>query len=167
MADFTPINTQEEFDAAIKERLKRDREAQAKKFENWVSPEDQQKRASEYEKQIKALQDAAAESEKVLAEKDAKIAEGARYRTDLEKTRIALAVGLDPKYADRLKGENEEEWKADAAVLAKDFAAAHRTAPLGSSESSPAPGKAEKTSGKTERDAYRAMLNGLDASVKQ
>ena len=36
MADFTPITTQEEFDAAIKERLTRDREAQAKKTD-WES----------------------------------------------------------------------------------------------------------------------------------
>ena len=134
MSDFTPITTQEEFDAAIKERLKRDRESQAKKYDGWISPEEQQSRIGEYEKQIKALQDAAAESEKVLAEKDAKIAEGARYRADLEKTRIALAAGLDPKYADRLRGENADEWKKDAEDLAKDFAAAHVTAPLGNPE---------------------------------
>lgn len=162
MAEFTPINTQEEFDAAIKERLKRDREAQAKKYENWVSPEDQQKRVSEYEKQIKDLQDAAAASEKTLAEKDAKIAEGARYRTDLEKTRIALAVGLKIDYADRLRGETPEEWKKDAEALAKDFAATHRTAPLGSSEGAPA--STNKTGKQLERDAYKSMLAGLDAS---
>ena len=135
MADFTPINTQEEFDAAIKERLKRDREAQAKKFEGWISPEDQQKRLAEYDAQIKTLQDAATESEKKLAEKDALIAEGAKYKTDLEKTRIALAAGLDQKYADRLRGENADEWKKDAEELARDFSAAHVTAPLGSPES--------------------------------
>lgn len=136
MTEFTTISTQEEFDAAIKERLKRERESMAKKYEGWLSPEDQKKRVSEYEKQIKALQDAAAESEKTLAEKDAKIAEGAKYRTDLEKTRIALAAGLKIDYADRLRGENADEWKKDAEVLAKDFAGAHRTAPLGSPEPS-------------------------------
>lgn len=132
--DFTPIMTQEEFNEAIKDRLARDRESQAKKYEGWISPEDHKKHLSEYEKQIKELQDAAAESERALAEKDAKIAEGAKYRTDLEKTRIALAAGLDIKYAGRLVGENEAEWKADAEMLAKDFAAGHHTAPLGSSE---------------------------------
>ena len=163
MADFTPINTQEEFDAAIKERLKRDREAQSKKYEGWLSPEDQKKRAEEYEKQIKALQDAAAESEKAIAEKDAEIAKGAKYRTDLAKTRIALNAGLKIEYAERLMGENEDEWKKDAETLAKDFAAAHRTAPLGNPEGAPA----EMTDKKAEENAgYRSLLSGLDASSK-
>lgn len=165
MADFTPINTQEEFDAAIRERLKRDREAQAKKYEGWLSPDDQKKRAGEYEKQIKALQDAAAESEKTIAEKDAEIAKSAKYRSDLVKTRIALNAGLKIEYADRLMGENEDEWKKDAEALAKDFAAAHRTAPLGNPEGTPA--GSQKGDRKAKEDmAYKNMLSSLDASTK-
>lgn len=160
MAEFTPINTQEEFDAALKERLKRDREAQAKKFEGWTSPEDLQKKMSEFERQIKELQDAAAASEKTLAEKDAKIAEGAKYRTDLEKTRIALAAGLKIDYADRLRGENADEWKKDAEVLAKDFAVSHRTAPLGDPE--PAQSKNVRTDKRSaENAAFKNMLADL------
>ena len=134
MAEFKVIETQEQFDAAISERLKRDREAQAKKYEGWTSPEDLQKVVGDYERRIKALEDAAAATQQNLAEKDAAIAENAKYKTDLEKTRIALSVGLDVKYAERLQGENAAEWKADAKELAKDFAAAHVTAPLGSAE---------------------------------
>lgn len=164
MAEFVSINTQEEFDAAIKERLKREREAQAKKYDGWISPDDQQKRISEYDRQIKALQDAAAEAEKTIAEKDAKIAEGAKYRTDLEKTKIALAVGLKIDYADRLRGETPEEWRKDAETLAKDFAASHRTAPLGNPEGAPAGGKNDKRA--AENAAYKSMLGSID-SAKQ
>ena len=134
MREFAIIETQEQFDAAIGERLKRDREAIARKYEGWTSPEDLEKIQKEHEKQIKVLEDAAATTQETLAEKDAQIAEGAKYKTDLEKTRIALAAGLDMKYAERLQGETAEEWKADADALAKDFAAAHVTAPLGSNE---------------------------------
>ena len=134
MSDFRIIETQEQFDAAISARLQRDRESYAKKFEGWTSPEDIQKLRDEYDKKIQALQDAAASTEQKLAEKDAEIAKGAQYRTDLEKTRIALAAGLRIEYADRLRGETAEEWEADAKELAKDFAAAHLTAPLGSPE---------------------------------
>lgn len=37
---FKVIETQEEFDARISERLKRDRESFAKKYEGYISPED-------------------------------------------------------------------------------------------------------------------------------
>ena len=57
---FTPINTQEEFDSAIGERLSRDRESQAKKYEGWTSPEDLKKITDAHEAEIKKLTDAAA-----------------------------------------------------------------------------------------------------------
>lgn len=155
MSDFKIIETQEEFDARISERLKRDREVTAKKYEGWTSPEALAEINAEHEKKIKALQDAAAETEKKLSEKDAEIAEGAKYRTDLEKTRIALAAGLKIEYADRLRGENADEWKADAETLAKDFAASHITAPLGSNEPT-------ITKESQDKAAWQSMLNDLD-----
>lgn len=154
MSEFKIIETQEQFDAAISERLKRDREAQQKKFEGWISPADQQKAMEELNKKIKGLEEAATASEKKIAEKDAEIAKGAQYRTDLEKTRIALAAGLKIDYADRLRGETAEEWKKDAEILAKDFAAAHITAPLGS----PEPTMTKDTNNKA---ALKATLAGL------
>lgn len=152
---FTPIETQEQFDAAISERLRRDREAYAKRFEGWTSPEDLEKLTKEHAKQLKALEDAAAANEKVIAEKDAEIAKGEKYRTDLEKTRIALAAGLRIDYADRLRGENAEEWKADAEALAKDFSASHYRAPLGSSEPVPGDGSGNSMA------AWRSLANSL------
>ena len=53
MSEFTPITTQEEFDAALKDRLTRDREAQAKKTaEKYADYEDLKNKTAEYEKQI-------------------------------------------------------------------------------------------------------------------
>lgn len=150
------ITTQEEFDAAIGERLKREKESAAKRFEGYTSPDDLEKIKAEYDKQIKGLQEAAAASEKVLAEKDAKIAEGAKYKTDLEKTRIALAAGLKIDYADRLRGENEDEWKKDAEILAKDFATSHASAPLGN------PDPAPTNKNDSNRAALRGMLGNLN-----
>lgn len=131
------ITTQEELDAIIKDRVARAKETAAKSFEGWISPEEMEKSRKEAEKQLAELQKALAESEKKSAEKDASIEEMARYKTDLEKTRIAIAAGLDVKFAGRLQGENAEAWKKDAAELAKDFAAAKKTAPIGSSETPP------------------------------
>lgn len=134
MAEFKIIETQEQLDAIIGERLKRERETATKRYEGWISPEDLQKLKDTHAAEVKKLQDAAADTEQRLADKDKEIAESAKYKTDLEKTRIALAAGLKIDYADRLRGETAEEWKADAELLAKDFAASHVSVPLGSSE---------------------------------
>lgn len=134
MSEFKIIETQEEFDARISERLKRAAETTAKKYEGWTSPEDLETVKSDYESKIKTLEDSVASAEQKLKDKDIEIAESAKYRTDLEKTRIALQAGLKIEYADRLRGETEEEWKADAEALAKDFASSHVTAPLGTNE---------------------------------
>lgn len=135
MSDFNPIMTQEQLNEVIGERIRKAEEKAkvmaAEKYADYDTikklNEDLTKQNEEFTQQIQTLQEAAAETEKQLAE-------SAKYRTDLEKTRIALSAGLKIEYADRLRGENAEEWKADAAVLAKDFAASHATAPLGSNE---------------------------------
>ena len=134
MSEFKVIETQEQFDEMLGDRLKREREASEKKYEAYTTPDDLQALKDSYEARIKTLEDTAADTQKALEERDQKIAEDAKDRADLEKTRIAYAAGLDIKYADRLRGENAEEWKADAKALAKDFAAAHQAAPLGSNE---------------------------------
>lgn len=137
MAEFIPINTQEEFDAKISERISRAKESAAKQFEGWTSPDDLAKVKAKYDSQIKTLQDAAAAAEQQLAEKDVKIQESDKYRVELSKTRIAIEAGLDYKYASRLVGNTEEEWKKDAEELAKDFAASHRQVPLGNPDPKP------------------------------
>ena len=157
MTDFKIIETQEEFDARISERLKRERETSAKKYEGWTSPEALAEINAEHEKKIKALQDSVAEAEKKLSDKDEEIAESAKYRTDLEKTRIALAAGLKIEYADRLKGDNADEWKADAETLAKDFAASHAVAPIGSNEPT------QNDNGRS--NAWRAMSAELGNNI--
>lgn len=137
MAEFVPITTQEELDSVIKDRIARAKESAEKKYEGWISPEALEDAKKELEKQISDLQTAAAETEKKMAEKDAQIAEAQQYKTDLDKTRIALQAGLDPKYASRLQGSNEEEWTKDAKEMAKDFAAKHTAVPLGNGEKKP------------------------------
>lgn len=140
MADFKTIESQEQFEEAIKARLERDRKTYRKAFEEemrekgWKSQEEIAGLTKELTDKIETLNTAAAETAKAMAAKDEEIAAGAQYRTDLEKTRIAIAAGLKLDYVDRLRGTNAEEWKTDAEKLAKDFAIAHATAPLGSGE---------------------------------
>lgn len=141
MSDFKVIETQEAFDAAIAERLDRDRKKNAEqikadlKSKGWKSPEEVTQLTADLNKKIEDLQTAAADTAKKLEEKDAEIAKGAKYRAELDKTRIAIAAGLDIDMAGRLQGENTKEWEADAKKLSDQFAAfaqnQNQPAPLG------------------------------------
>ena len=55
MADFTPITTQEQLDNLIKDRLGRERETLAKKYEEYTSPDDLSKIKGDYDKQIASV----------------------------------------------------------------------------------------------------------------
>ena len=126
MEEFKPITTQAEFDAAIGERLKRERETLAKKY-------------GDYEKQIAQMSKAAKESaekyagyDKNLAELQAKVK---GYETDSVKTRIAHETGLPYELAGRLTGEDEAAIRKDAEALSKLLGGQkHKTPPLRDSE---------------------------------
>ena len=117
MSDFTIIETQEQLDKIIGERLKRERETTenkykdylskeevAKKYEGYLSPEDVKK---QYEGYL---------SPEEVAKKDAQIK---GYETDSVKTRIANEVGLPYEMAARLSGEDEDSIRKDAQILQK------------------------------------------------
>ena len=129
MAEFTPINTQEEFDAAISSRLKRERESLTKsltqKFaeDGYLSPDAVSELKAGYDKQIGELNTAietankkAAAYDKDIAEKDAAIK---KYETASVKARIAHETGLPYELAGRLSGESEEDIRKDAQLLVK------------------------------------------------
>lgn len=167
MSEFTPINTQEEFDAAIGSRLKRERESITKSItqkyadEGYLSPDDAAKLKADYDKQIGDLNSAieaaakkAAAYDKDIAEKDAKIK---KYETASVKARIAHETGLPYELAGRLSGETEDDIRKDAELLVKYVGKTQQGAdPLGSNE--PAGARSKQSS---ETAAYKALLNGL------
>ncbi len=155
MADFTPITTQEEFDAAIKDRLTRDREAQAKKTaEKYADYEDLKSKNAEYEKQIAGF----TEQFKGVEEKDKKIAEleGSvkKYELSALKTKIAHEAGLDYSLASRLNGDTEEEIRTDAKSLSDT---------IGKMKTSAAPAKSTEPAGAAGKSnaGYQALLSSL------
>lgn len=136
MEEFKPITTQAEFDAAIGERLKRERETLAKKYGDY---DDLKTKVGDYEKQIAQMSKAAKESaekyagyDKNLAELQAKVK---GYETDSVKTRIAHETGLPYELAGRLTGEDEAAIRKDAEALSKLLdGQKHKTPPLRDSE---------------------------------
>lgn len=157
MADFTPITTQEEFDAAIKDRLTRDREAQAKKAaEKYGDYEDLKAKNADYEKQIATY----TEQLKEVEAKDKKITElensVKKYETSALKTRIAQETGLDYSLATRLSGETEDDIRADAKSLSDT---------IGKMRNVAAPAKSTEPAGgaSSQKAGYAALLSSLKA----
>lgn len=117
MGDFTVIETQEQLDRIIGERIKRERETVEKQYEGYLSPEDVAKKYGNYlsPEDVKKQYEGYLAPEEVK-KKDAQIKS---YETASVKTRIASEVGLPYEMAARLSGEDEESIRKDAQALQK------------------------------------------------
>lgn len=132
MSEFKVIETQEQLDAVLGDRLKRERETVKKEFEGYLSPEDAAKKYEGYlspEAEKEKYKDYLSPEE--AAKKDAKIR---GYESHSVKTRIAHEMGLSYDAVDFLKGEDEESIKKSAESL-KALVGITNTAPLASTES--------------------------------
>ena len=150
MSEFKPITTQEEFDAAIKGRLSREKE----KYGDY----DQLKsRIAELEDEnvglkstIEASNQSKADADKQLEDLQSQIA---GYETASLRTRIALKHGLPYDLADRLQGNDEESFEADAERLAGYIKKSQPVAPIRYSE---------PVLEKTENTLYKNLIQGLE-----
>ena len=132
--EFTPINTQEEFNEKIQERLQRE----AKKYESYTSPEKLEEIKQSHSKEIDKLNTSISElneklknKDKEIADRDAKIKS---YETASVKTRIAHELGLPYDAADFLRGETEDDIKKSAESLKGLVGKGSYTPPLAGSE---------------------------------
>ncbi|CAG6114232.1 gp39 [Streptococcus pneumoniae] len=131
MSEFKTIETQEELDNIVKERIRRERE----KFGDY---DELKKRVSELESENSALKSTVEDDKQTRAGLDAQITElqgqVSNYETASLRTRIALQNGLPYDLADRLQGADEEALKADAERLAGFMRPATPPAPLRDTE---------------------------------
>lgn len=150
MSEFKPITTQEEFDAAIKARLSREKE----KYGDYDQLKD---RVEELEKEnvglkstIEANNQSKADADKQLEDMQKQIA---GYETASLRTRVALQHGLPYDLADRLQGTDEESFKADAERLAGFMKSNQPVAPVK---------ETEPVLEKTENTLYKNLIQGLE-----
>lgn len=149
MSEFKPITTQEEFDAAIKERLSREK-AKYSDYDQLKSlVEDLKKENVDLKSTIEADRQSKVDADKQLEDMQKQIA---GYETASLRTRIALQHGLPYDLADRLQGTDEESFKADAERLASFVKPTEHFAPMRNLE--PALEKTENTS-------YKNLVQGL------
>jgi len=128
MSEFKVIETQEQLDKVIGERIRRAEEKAAEKYSDYEAIKTQNE---EYVKQIAQLQEATKGNQGTINELKAQVQ---NYESSSLKTKIALEIGLPYQMAGRLSGSNEEEIRADAETMAKLIGNQKPVAPIGSSE---------------------------------
>ena len=150
---FKPIESQEELDNIIKDRLKRERESTQKKYEGWISPDDHQKALDEANKALDDYKKAHEGDEQTIADLSAK---NKAYETASLKSRVAHEVGLSYEWVGRISGDDEESIRKDAESLKK----------LVGNGASPLPTKNTESGETVDPSAasIRSVLNGIKTS---
>ena len=128
MGDFTPITSQEQFDAMVKDRLERqskkfdtEKADLEKKYSGYMASDDVTKLKQSYEDQIKDLNTKIDEGASVQTELDSAKKQIEAQKLDSLRIKTALENGIPYEFADRLKGTTAEELTADAKLFAKSF----------------------------------------------
>ena len=147
---FKPIETQEELNNIIKDRLKRERESTEKRFEGWISPEDHAKALADSNKAFDDYKKAHEGDEALIKDLTAK---NKSYETASLKSRIAHEVGLSYEWIGRISGEDEKSIRADAESL-KKLVGAGQTVVL--------PTKNPEANENVSDNKYKAVLNGIN-----
>lgn len=139
MSDFTPIETQEQFDAMVKDRIARAEKAAAEKYGDYEAIKTQNAdltgQIASLTEQIRKQTETIDGHKAVVDDLTAKVH---GYETASVKTRIALELGIPYQMADRLTGEDEESIRKDAEEMIKLIGAKRQAPPLGSGEPKPA-----------------------------
>lgn len=135
MAEFTPIETQEQFDAMVKDRIARAERAAAEKYSDYDAMKAQNTSLSEQvaqlTEQIRKQTETIDGNKAVVDDLTAKVHS---YETASVKTKIALELGLPYQMATRLVGDSEEAIRKDAEAMLQMIGMQKPVAPLGSGE---------------------------------
>jgi len=132
MADFQVIETQEQLDKVIGERIKRaERQAAEKAVEQFADYEDLKKQIASLTEQTQKQAEIINGNKTTVDDLTAKLHQ---YETASVKTKVALEMGLPYQMASRLAGDDEKAIRADAEAMAKLIGKSQPVAPIGSSE---------------------------------
>lgn len=139
--EFTPIETQEQFDAMVKDRVERAKKSAAKEFETQLKDLEQLKESvTAKETEIGTLKakitDLEAEKKTSGESYQSMQKELSAVKLSALKQRIAIDAGIPLEMADRLNGEDEESIKEDAEKV-KGFWGAKHVAPSFKTEEVP------------------------------
>lgn len=145
---FTPINTEEEFQARFNESIKDRLAQQERKIRGeYADYEDLKKQSASWTKEKEGYEKTIADNKTAYEELEGKYTEAVKknteYETDALKTRIAIESKLPLELRGYLKGNTEEEIKASASELGKF--AAKKTAPMADLDDEPPKDKKQQS----------------------
>ena len=152
--NFKIINTQEEFDNAIKDRLNRAENKIRDEYKGWLSPEEQAKAKEQHTADIESLKQAHSKELEKYAGYDAKFAEMEKtihgYKVSNLKLKIAQEKKLPFDAVEFLQGDDEKTISESADRLSS--LTAHT---VGFTRNTEQPKGDDKT------QAYKSMLDNL------
>jgi LPS O-antigen subunit length determinant protein (WzzB/FepE family) len=165
MADFKPIETQEDFDKMIQKRLEQKEREVSERFKDYRSPDEIKELTSGYEGKLKEANEALkAERDKSIeaSKKVTEIEERAKVaETRYLKGKIAVEKGLPYELADRLIGETEEDLLKDAESISA-LLNPKSAPPLYSNDTRTSTGGTAATDA-----AYSQLLAGINQQIEQ
>lgn len=154
MTEFKPITTQEELNAILADRLKRQKDSLLKKYENYDTVVEENNTLRE---QLSTKDQTLEKSNEELAAYQSKIddltGELSQQQLSSLKTTIALQHGIPYNLAGRLQGEDEESIIEDAKSISSFIAQNEPVAPLKSTEPQQI---------NSEDAAYKSLLENLN-----
>jgi len=153
---FKVIETQEQFDAIIKDRLSRAESKVREEFKGWTSPDAMKELKEKHAEEIETLKQAHTKELEKYAGYDERFMEQEKKIHTLEvsnlKTRIVSEKNLPLSATEFLSGDTEEEISESADRLSKLSSASH---PVGFTRNT------ETTTGSPKEEAYKRMLHDL------
>lgn len=148
MGEFKPIETQEELDRIIKDRLDRQKEVILKNYENYDSLKAQVGELTKSLNDANATIESKKDLEKTIEELTGKVK---THELNSLKMKYALENGIPYNLASRISGDSEETIKADAENLSNFFKL----------QTPPPPLKTTEKTVDSKVEAYKNLLNGI------
>lgn len=158
MSEFKPIDSQEQLDGIIKDRLDRAEKKFEEKYAGYLSPDEVEAKISDLNKKIEEMgnslngaNDKAKADAESIAGLEAKVKS---YETASVKSRIAHEVGIPYELANKLSGETEADIRKDAEAL-KPFVTKTQVPPLRDPESH------DPSTGDATRDSMMKLVQNM------
>ena len=135
MADFKPIETQEQLDQLIGERVARAQRSAEEKYADYEAIKQQNTdlaaQIAQLNQQLQQQAETISGHQTIVDGLNQKVQS---YETASVKTKVALEMGLPYQMAERLNGTDEETIRADAKAMKDLIGTQNPVAPLGSGE---------------------------------